>query len=47
MTAAHKTLPIPCYAKVTNIETGRSVVVRINTRPFHGGRIIDRPIPPR
>jgi rare lipoprotein A len=42
MTAAHKTLPIPCYAKVTNIENGRSVVVRINDRgPFHEGRIID------
>ncbi len=42
MTAAHKTLPIPCYAKVTNIDNGRSVVVRINDRgPFHEGRIID------
>jgi len=42
MTAAHKTLPIPCYAKVTNIENGRSVIVRINDRgPFHEGRIID------
>jgi rare lipoprotein A len=42
MTAAHKTLPIPCYAKVTDIENGRSVVVRINDRgPFHEGRIID------
>ncbi|HWY24705.1 MAG TPA: septal ring lytic transglycosylase RlpA family protein [Nevskia sp.] len=42
MTAAHKTLPIPCYAKVTSIENGRSVIVRINDRgPFHEGRIID------
>lgn len=42
MTAAHKTLPIPCYAKVTNLKNGRSVIVRINDRgPFHQGRIID------
>ncbi|MEN8259302.1 MAG: septal ring lytic transglycosylase RlpA family protein [Pseudomonadota bacterium] len=42
MTAAHKTLPIPCYARVTNLENGRSIVVRINDRgPFHGNRIID------
>jgi rare lipoprotein A len=42
MTAAHKTLPIPSYAKVTNVKDGRSVVVRINDRgPFHGDRIID------
>jgi rare lipoprotein A len=42
MTAAHKTLPIPCYARVTNIENGRSVVVRVNDRgPFHGTRLID------
>ena len=42
MTAAHKTLPIPSYVKVTNIENGRSIVVRVNDRgPFHGGRIID------
>ncbi|WP_157572497.1 septal ring lytic transglycosylase RlpA family protein [Nevskia soli] len=42
MTAAHKTLPIPCYARVTNIDNGKSVVVRINDRgPFHEGRIID------
>jgi rare lipoprotein A len=42
MTAAHKTLPIPCYARVTNIENGNSVIVRINDRgPFHEGRIID------
>ena len=42
MTAAHKTLPIPAYARVTNLANGRSVVVRINDRgPFVGNRIID------
>jgi rare lipoprotein A len=42
MTAAHKVLPIPSYARVTNLANGRSVVVRINDRgPFHSGRIID------
>jgi rare lipoprotein A len=42
MTAAHPTLPIPSYARVTSVKTGRQVVVRINDRgPFHGGRIID------
>lgn len=42
MSAAHKTLPLPTYARVTNLENGRSVVVRINDRgPFHGPRIID------
>jgi rare lipoprotein A len=42
MTAAHKTLPIPAYARVTNLKNGRSVVVRINDRgPFVGNRIID------
>ncbi len=42
MTAAHKTLPIPCYAEVTNLNNGRKVVVRINDRgPFVGDRIID------
>jgi rare lipoprotein A len=42
MTAAHKTLPIPVYAEVTNLRNGRKVVVRINDRgPFVGGRIID------
>jgi rare lipoprotein A len=42
MTAAHKTLPIPCYARVTNLSNGRSVVVRINDRgPFVATRIID------
>jgi len=42
MTAAHPTLPIPSYAKVTNLANGRSVVVRVNDRgPFHASRIID------
>ncbi|MBV8030336.1 MAG: septal ring lytic transglycosylase RlpA family protein [Betaproteobacteria bacterium] len=42
MTGAHKTLPIPSYARVTNLANGRSVVVRINDRgPFHSERIID------
>jgi len=42
MTAAHKTLPIPCYAEVTNLRNGRKIVVRINDRgPFVGDRIID------
>ncbi len=42
MTAAHKTLPLPTYAKVTNLANRRSVIVKINDRgPFHGKRIID------
>lgn len=42
MTAAHKTLPIPSYVKVTNIANGKQVIVRVNDRgPFHPGRIID------
>jgi rare lipoprotein A len=42
MTAAHPTLPIPSYARVTNPANGRSVVVRINDRgPFHAARIVD------
>ncbi len=42
MTAAHKTLPIPCYARITNLINGRSVVVRINDRgPFVANRLID------
>jgi rare lipoprotein A len=42
LTAAHATLPIPSYAKVTNLENGRQVIVRINDRgPFVGTRIID------
>nr|WP_314547812.1 septal ring lytic transglycosylase RlpA family protein [uncultured Massilia sp.] len=42
MTAAHPTLPIPSYARVTSIDSGQSVVVRINDRgPFHSDRLID------
>lgn len=42
MTAAHKSLPLPTYVKVTNLDNGRSTVVRVNDRgPFHGGRVID------
>ena len=42
MSAAHPTLPIPSYARVTNQNNGQSVLVRINDRgPFHEGRIID------
>ena len=41
-TAAHKTLPIPSYARVTNLDNGRSVIVRVNDRgPFHDDRLID------
>jgi rare lipoprotein A len=40
--AAHKTLPLPSYARVTNLENGKSVIVRVNDRgPFHENRIID------
>ncbi|NOT13520.1 MAG: septal ring lytic transglycosylase RlpA family protein [Methylococcaceae bacterium] len=42
LTAAHNTLPIPSYAKVTNLENQRSVIVRINDRgPFVGNRLLD------
>lgn len=42
MTAAHKNLPIPSYVRVTNLNNGRQVVVRVNDRgPFHDGRVID------
>lgn len=42
MTAAHKTLPIPSYVRVTNVSNGRSVIVKVNDRgPFHSDRIID------
>jgi rare lipoprotein A len=42
MTAAHKTLPLPAYVRVTNLQNGRSIVVRVNDRgPFVGNRIID------
>ena len=40
--AAHKSLPLPSYVRVTNVENGRSVVVRVNDRgPFHDNRLID------
>jgi rare lipoprotein A len=42
LTAAHRSLPIPTYVRVTNLENGRSTVVRVNDRgPFHNDRIID------
>jgi rare lipoprotein A len=42
MTAAHTILPLPSYARVTNVATGKSVVVRVNDRgPFHEDRLID------
>ena len=42
MTAAHTILPLPSYARVTNIKNGKSVVVRVNDRgPFHSDRLID------
>jgi rare lipoprotein A len=42
MTAAHPTLPIPSYARITSVDSGQSVVVRINDRgPFHSDRLID------
>lgn len=41
-TAAHKSLPLPSYARVTNLENGKSVIVRVNDRgPFHENRVID------
>jgi rare lipoprotein A len=42
LTAAHPTLPIPCYARVTNLSNGKSLIVRVNDRgPYHGNRLID------
>ena len=42
MTAAHKTLPLPTYVRVTNLQNGRSTIVKVNDRgPFHDDRIID------
>lgn len=42
LTAAHPTLPMPCYARVTNLNNGRSLIVRVNDRgPYHGNRLID------
>ncbi|HEY8383530.1 MAG TPA: septal ring lytic transglycosylase RlpA family protein [Microvirga sp.] len=40
--AAHTTMPLPSYARVTNVQNGRSIIVRVNDRgPYHGNRIID------
>lgn len=42
VSAAHKTMELPSYAKVTNLENGKSIILRVNDRgPFYGGRIID------
>ena len=42
LTAAHPTMPLPSYARVTNLATGKSVIVRVNDRgPYHGNRVID------
>jgi len=42
MSAAHKTLPLPTYARVTNLKNGKSVIVKINDRgPFHENRLVD------
>src|SRR5277367_6233714 len=42
LSAAHRSLPLPCYARVTNLGNGRSIVVRVNDRgPFVDGRILD------
>jgi rare lipoprotein A len=42
LSAAHPTLPMPCYARVTNLSNGKSLVVRVNDRgPYHGNRVMD------
>ncbi|MDH3327354.1 MAG: septal ring lytic transglycosylase RlpA family protein [Gammaproteobacteria bacterium] len=42
MTAAHKTLPLPSYVEVENLDNGKKIIVKVNDRgPFHAGRIID------
>lgn len=42
VSAAHPTMPLPAYARVTNITNSRSIIVRVNDRgPFHGGRVMD------
>jgi len=42
LTAAHPTMPIPCYARVTNLKNGKSLIVRVNDRgPYHGNRLMD------
>lgn len=42
ITAAHPTMPLPSYARVTNLANGKSMIVRVNDRgPYHGGRVMD------
>jgi rare lipoprotein A len=42
LSAAHPTLPMPCYARVTNLSNGKSLIVRVNDRgPYHGNRVTD------
>jgi rare lipoprotein A len=42
LTAAHPTMPLPSYARVTNLSNGKSLIVRVNDRgPYHGNRVID------
>jgi rare lipoprotein A len=42
ISAAHPTLPMPCYARVTNLRNGKSLIVRVNDRgPYHANRVID------
>jgi rare lipoprotein A len=42
ISAAHPTMPLPSYARVTNLKNGHSIIVRVNDRgPYHGGRVID------
>jgi rare lipoprotein A len=42
LTAAHPTLPMPCYVRVSNLRNGKSVILRVNDRgPYHGNRLID------
>ncbi|QMU06758.1 septal ring lytic transglycosylase RlpA family protein [Acinetobacter radioresistens] len=42
MTAAHRSLPLNCYIRVTNRSNGKSVIVKVNDRgPFHGNRVLD------
>ena len=42
ISAAHPTMPLPSYARVTNLRNGRSIIVRVNDRgPYHGGRVMD------
>jgi peptidoglycan lytic transglycosylase len=42
LSAAHTTLPLPCYARITNVSNGRSIIVRVNDRgPYHPDRVID------